>query len=482
MRKRLQHVAEAVAAAVFGLLFLTFVVQVGMRFIFERPLAWSDELIVILYILIVFWSAATLLEEKDHVMLDLVYAALPPGGQRVFALVGAALTAGLLLVLLPQAWDYVKFMSRERTPVLDIPFSIVFAPFLLFIVLIAGALRRQVRAPARLGLEAATVEKRAMSFALTVLLLMLVATLLLRLPIGFGMLDQRGRLPARQAPGPRPRRRSGAERHVQRLHPARGAAVHLRGRRDELGYGERAAVRVRARDRRAAARRPRARQHHRERDLLRDERQRDRRRGRSRHRQHPPDAEERLLGGVRRCADGGVVDDRPDHPAVDPDGHLRARVERVGGRALPRRRDSRRHDGARADARRAVRRQEAQPAARGTARVARLSAHRLARTAAADAARRAARRHLFRRVHADRSGVGRRVVRTVPRRRRLSRARPEAPVRDPRRVVEGERVGDADHRVGIRHQLRVHRGERAGARRRLAHVDEPFAARVPRSP
>jgi len=137
MRKRLQHVAEAVAAAVFALLFLTFVFQVGMRFLFERPLAWSDELIVILYILIVFWSAATLLKEKDHVMLDLVYAALPPGGQRIFALVGAGLTAGLLLVLLPEAFDYVRFMGREKTPVLDIPFSLVFAPFLLFIVLVA---------------------------------------------------------------------------------------------------------------------------------------------------------------------------------------------------------------------------------------------------------------------------------------------------------------------------------------------------------
>lgn len=137
MRKRLQHVAEAVAVAVFGLLFLTFVVQVGMRFLFERPLAWSDELIVVLYIAIVFWSAATLLREKDHVMLDLVYAALPPGGQRVFALVGAGLTAALLLVLLPEAFDYVRFMGRERTPVLDLPFSVVFAPFLLFIVLVA---------------------------------------------------------------------------------------------------------------------------------------------------------------------------------------------------------------------------------------------------------------------------------------------------------------------------------------------------------
>lgn len=137
MRERLRHFCEIVAAAIFALLFLTFIVQVAMRFLFARPLAWSDELIVILYILIVFWSAATLLQEKDHVMLDLVYAALPPGGRRVFALVGAGLTAALLLILLPQAWDYVKFMGREKTPVLDIPFSWVFAPFVLFIALVA---------------------------------------------------------------------------------------------------------------------------------------------------------------------------------------------------------------------------------------------------------------------------------------------------------------------------------------------------------
>ncbi len=137
MRERLRHFCEIVAAAIFALLFLTFIVQVAMRFLFARPLAWSDELVVVLYILVVFWSAAPLPQGEGHVMLDLVYAALPPGGRRVFALVGAGLTAALLLILLPQAWDYVKFMGREKTPVLDIPFSWVFAPFLLFIALVA---------------------------------------------------------------------------------------------------------------------------------------------------------------------------------------------------------------------------------------------------------------------------------------------------------------------------------------------------------
>jgi TRAP-type C4-dicarboxylate transport system permease small subunit len=137
MLKRIRQFAEGTSAAIFALLFLVFVIQVAMRFVFNKPLAWSDELIVVLYILMVFWSAATLLKEKEHVMLDLVYEALPPGGRRVFGLIGAALTAGLMLVLLPQAFDYVKFMHREKTPVLDIPFSYVFAPFIIFVTIVA---------------------------------------------------------------------------------------------------------------------------------------------------------------------------------------------------------------------------------------------------------------------------------------------------------------------------------------------------------
>jgi TRAP-type C4-dicarboxylate transport system permease small subunit len=134
---RVRRVCEAVAAAVFACLFLTFIFQVAMRYLFNKPLAWSDEWIVILYIFMTFWSAATLLREKEHVMLDLVYEALPSGGKRIFGLVGAVLTAGLLLYMLPQAFDYVKFMSREKTPVLDIPFSWVFAPFVFFVAVTA---------------------------------------------------------------------------------------------------------------------------------------------------------------------------------------------------------------------------------------------------------------------------------------------------------------------------------------------------------
>jgi TRAP-type C4-dicarboxylate transport system permease small subunit len=136
MRARLQKAAQGVAAVIFALLFLTFVLQVGARFLFDRPLAWSDELVVILYIAMVFWSAAFLIKEREHVMFDLVYATLPQQGRRAVALVGALLMIGLMGVLLPYAFDYVRFMHREPTAVLGVPFSLVFAPFLIFVLAI----------------------------------------------------------------------------------------------------------------------------------------------------------------------------------------------------------------------------------------------------------------------------------------------------------------------------------------------------------
>ena len=133
MQSKLARGAEYVGAAIFAFLFGLFVLQVTMRFLFDQPLGWSDELIVVVYILAIFWANATMVRERDHVMFDLAYAMLPPGGRRAFALVGSLLVAGLFLYSLPYAFDYVRFMYREATPVIEIRFAWVFAPFLLFL-------------------------------------------------------------------------------------------------------------------------------------------------------------------------------------------------------------------------------------------------------------------------------------------------------------------------------------------------------------
>jgi len=118
----------------FLTLFVVFVVQITARFVFNKPLAWTDEAAVILYIWVILWSAAAIVPEREHVVFDLVWNSVNQRTRQVMRIAGNLLIGGLALAALPGSWDYVRFMAREGTPVLDIPFMWVFLPFVLLMV------------------------------------------------------------------------------------------------------------------------------------------------------------------------------------------------------------------------------------------------------------------------------------------------------------------------------------------------------------
>ena len=126
--------ANAVGVVLFAALFLVFILQVIARFAFNHPMAWTDELAVILYIWIVLWGAAFIVRSREHVMFDLLYNSCAPAMQRVMRLLGAVALAGLMGYALAGNWDYVLFMRREKTPVLGVSFFWVFVPFVLLLL------------------------------------------------------------------------------------------------------------------------------------------------------------------------------------------------------------------------------------------------------------------------------------------------------------------------------------------------------------
>ncbi len=132
--RRLQQAAQSLGGFLFLLLFLTFLAQITARFGFDRPLPWTDELAVVLYIWVIVWAAAFMVPEREHVVFDLVWNKASRPVRRLMRVVGNLLVGSLALVALPASWDYVKFMAREKTPVLDIPFSLVFMPFILLLL------------------------------------------------------------------------------------------------------------------------------------------------------------------------------------------------------------------------------------------------------------------------------------------------------------------------------------------------------------
>lgn len=133
MRSVLKRGAEVFGAGLFAVLFLVFLVQITARFGFNRPLPWSDELAVVLYVWVILWAAAFIVPEREHVMFDLVWNAAGRRTRQVMRVAGLLLIGGLAAWALPDCWDYVRFMAREGTPVLGLSFMWVFMPFALLL-------------------------------------------------------------------------------------------------------------------------------------------------------------------------------------------------------------------------------------------------------------------------------------------------------------------------------------------------------------
>ena len=130
----LRRAANLVGGALFVALFGVFIVKITARFGFNKPLAWTDEAAVILYVWVILWATATMVPQREHVAFDLIWNSVGIGARRAMQIGGNLLVGALALVALPASWDYVHFMAREGTPVLGIPLFWVYVPFVVMLV------------------------------------------------------------------------------------------------------------------------------------------------------------------------------------------------------------------------------------------------------------------------------------------------------------------------------------------------------------
>ncbi len=128
------RIANAIGGALFLALFVVFIIQITARFGFSKPLPWTDEAAVILYIWTILWAAAFVVPQREHVVFDLVWNAVGQRSRQTMQVLGNVLIGTLALIAVPASWDYVHFMAREGTPVLGVPFMWVYLPFVMLLV------------------------------------------------------------------------------------------------------------------------------------------------------------------------------------------------------------------------------------------------------------------------------------------------------------------------------------------------------------
>lgn len=80
--------------------------QIIMRYVFNHPLLWSEELSRYLYVWIAWIGCAFCVGTRSHISVPVLLDSLPLQVQRVLAVVGNLAVLGALCYLIPHALSY----------------------------------------------------------------------------------------------------------------------------------------------------------------------------------------------------------------------------------------------------------------------------------------------------------------------------------------------------------------------------------------
>ncbi len=130
--QRARVLAHDIAALMLGALFVVFLIQILSRYVLNAPALWTLEACLTLWLWVVFWGGAFVLQEKDHVRFDVLYFAVGRNLRRIFAIVSAIAIGGGMLAALPATWSYITFYQIKRSAVLGIRLDIVFSIYGVF--------------------------------------------------------------------------------------------------------------------------------------------------------------------------------------------------------------------------------------------------------------------------------------------------------------------------------------------------------------
>ena len=144
--QRLHRFAEGVAALLLAAIFLAFLLQIALRYVFNWPVGWTTELSLAAWLWLVLWGAAFVLKDEEEIRIDFLSDRAPPAVRRAMGIVAALAVIVLFGMALPATWSYVTFMKVEKSSYLGVRMDWMYSIYLVFAVaVIARSLRQLVR-------------------------------------------------------------------------------------------------------------------------------------------------------------------------------------------------------------------------------------------------------------------------------------------------------------------------------------------------
>lgn len=121
----------------FVTLFIVLLVQIFFRY-FLVPLTWPLEYSLFAYIWTILFAVGYGLRDDSHISFDLVYDVVKPRGQLWMRIIGDTLVVVAFIIALYPSYKYVDFMSFKKSDALGLPMNLVYAPFMVFMLVVIG--------------------------------------------------------------------------------------------------------------------------------------------------------------------------------------------------------------------------------------------------------------------------------------------------------------------------------------------------------
>jgi TRAP-type C4-dicarboxylate transport system permease small subunit len=128
--------AENVVAALLGIMFVAFIIQIVFRYVFNFPIGWTSELSVITWLYMVLLGSAFWLKESEEIRFDLLSGSMRPRARRIVGVLVALAIVVLYAMSLPATIKYVSFMKVESTSYLKIRLDVLYSVYVVFAVAI----------------------------------------------------------------------------------------------------------------------------------------------------------------------------------------------------------------------------------------------------------------------------------------------------------------------------------------------------------
>jgi TRAP-type C4-dicarboxylate transport system permease small subunit len=111
--------------------------QVFARYLFDRPLAWSEEGVRYVMTWTAFLAAAWSVRDREHITVEIILPWLPPALRRLVETLRWVLVAAFCVVLLPSSVRLTLDVHAQLGVAIEIPLSFVFASLPVGLVLMA---------------------------------------------------------------------------------------------------------------------------------------------------------------------------------------------------------------------------------------------------------------------------------------------------------------------------------------------------------